>query len=118
MKANHTPGPWAVHPADSMELAERHNVPLGAKESLTGEFAVYTDDGRGNGVLLPREQFDANARLIAAAPELLAALENLLIAFPDPTIQDGHRLRLEQVARINGTVELAHLAIAKAKGGA
>ena len=88
-KATHTPGPWeskqesAYVPAqvwaDGRQLAE-----------------VYGED---------RATRAANARLIAAAPELLEALEALLI---------GH----EEGATPSEWFEQARAAIRKAKGGA
>jgi hypothetical protein len=78
MSAKHTPGPWVVDATKTL-----------------GAYGVWTDyathaghDGAGYGSqicsLLPnqdeitREQRDANACLIAAAPELLAACKELL----------------------------------------
>lgn len=62
---NHTPGPWLIHPLD---------------------FAVYEDDSAGRVIarmvtptLPPRDinTTEANARLIAAAPDMLNALESV-----------------------------------------
>lgn len=56
---NHTPGPWRVHAvAGLIQEANGHSI------------AAYTGTSQ--------DEADANARLIAAAPELLAALEHLL----------------------------------------
>lgn len=74
----HTPGPWRVDETKAL-----------------GSYGVWTDyavnpgyDGAGYQEMvcsmrpteskLPREQRDANARLIAAAPDLLAACEMVL----------------------------------------
>lgn len=56
MKANHTPGPWQI-------LADGNIGHRGLMNVLTRVADVRVNDSR-----------DANARLIAAAPELLAAL--------------------------------------------
>lgn len=61
-KVQHTPGPWA-HSA----LAGDH------------EFAVYAE-ATGRDIALVRDFDEANARLIAAAPELLAACNRMLDA--------------------------------------
>jgi len=86
--AQHTPGPWSFTvSAESGGNPSAWNIiaPCGGVVAETGS---GTDD--------------ANARLIAAAPELLAALQNILAANPD----------LAEVA------DEARAAIAKATGGA
>ena len=87
-RAQHTPGPWSFTvSAESGGNPSAWNIiaPCGGVVAETGS---GTDD--------------ANARLIAAAPELLAALQNILAANPD----------LAEVA------DEARAAIAKATGGA
>ena len=89
--SKHTPGPWKY----GAELSSR-----------TGEWLISFDAGnrgRGIGIAETRPgsgQEEANARLIAAAPELLEALEELLAE-----------------TRINGAfADKARAAIAKARG--
>jgi len=78
-KLCHTPGPWAVHPNYSFDLAEIHGVAFGSDKSQEpGVFAVFTDDGHGNGLPLELDNFEGDARLIQAAPQLLVALHRLL----------------------------------------
>jgi hypothetical protein len=73
----HTPGPWEVDD-DTMEI---FSIRPGHS---TGWIAkVLGNDG--NGEPLPAEEMDANARLIAAAPDILAAL----IAMYDAFTSDG-----------------------------
>ena len=88
----HTPGPWEIIvPARSGHV---HRV-----TSRGREFAL---------VGCPRANDDeqaANARLIAAAPDLLAALERMLTAFPAPKIRaaggfDGNLAHAEARAAI------------------
>jgi hypothetical protein len=68
----HTPGPWEVeHPFDEP------GVYVGAPSTAL-VCKLYPVDGRWVGD--KREDIDANARLIAAAPEMLAALEYALEA--------------------------------------
>jgi hypothetical protein len=64
MKTHHTPGPWQVrirpyHEVDSLIIEGPHS------ELIADAGPTRTNEN------------DANARLIAAAPELLAALEHL-----------------------------------------
>jgi len=56
--AQHTPGPWAIEP------------------DALGEYSIVTDNGGTIADVYGRNP--ANARLIAAVPELLAALDKLL----------------------------------------
>ena len=63
MNTQHSPGPWAQAPLSAVEI-------LGPDETM-----IATSRYGMNGI--SREQAVANARLIAAAPELLAALQEL-----------------------------------------
>ena len=71
MRAKHTPGPWVVGPADDTVVTH-----LGA-DGLRYEIAQIDGDYNQPETWPVME---ANARLIAAAPDLLHALENLMIA--------------------------------------
>lgn len=55
MRGGHTPGPWRYQPT-----AGNH------------DYSVYAEQGNGRDVALVREFHEGNARLIAAAPDLLA----------------------------------------------
>lgn len=71
----HTPGPWRVSGCRMRTLSECDNylVEHGDEQERSPLIAeIFTDDSR-----LPVE---ANARLIAAAPKLLEALEGLVDA--------------------------------------
>ena len=101
----HTPGPWSLSPSfDRIERRVQHgdNPPLvwGIASGINSAHPDY----------MPRAEQIANARLIAAAPELLEALEAVL---PD----------LEHYVATHGPgpdkrLAIARAAIAKAKGGA
>lgn len=117
--SKHTPGPWAVMP------------PLGP-----GDMAVQSAHVNAGGNFYvavlpnsPHEESDANAHLIAAAPDLLAACKGLtkhvgelgrLTRAIDLTIHPNAR---NLVAALTAVIRLAELvpvdaAIAKAEGGA
>lgn len=64
--SKHTPGPWATQETFGRSDIADH-------ECIPDAFTIFTDDGHGNG--LPIGYTTANARLIAAAPDLLAALK-------------------------------------------
>jgi hypothetical protein len=96
----HTPGPWEV----TVEIFDNDGVPERAIQALNGAatVAVALEFGPNN----PNMR-DDNARLIAAAPELLEALKYLLIAG-----QNGAVLPRDYA------YQKAIAAIAKATGGA
>lgn len=83
MNAKHTPGPWISRQPEKWCGRYRVETPAGI------EIAAVPQD-------------EANARLIAAAPELLDALEAII----------GHDAHLLNPYR----VEAARIAIAKARG--
>lgn len=72
MNARHTPGPW--HVCDEHEASHRWVIAEPDGSSVA--------DCRPVGPWVPDEEADANARLIANAPKLLAELENIANADP------------------------------------
>jgi hypothetical protein len=88
MSAKHTPGPWQINQFDAEQVcdADGENRGCGAIATLHGT----------------RAEINANARLIAAAPELLAVLMKL------------RRGDLHQ--RVRPLFDEAQAAIAKAMG--
>ena len=107
--ADHTPGTWAVS-------GERDSRPLDIVQASTGGLIATLEETFGYG-----EADEANARLIAAAPELLAALEAAV-----RRITDDHECLDCGSQRPDGRggtdhdqdciVPLLEAAIAKAKG--
>lgn len=101
-KAAHTPGPWKF----GKELTAR-----------SGEWLVSFDAGsKGRGIAIAETRAgsgneEANARLIAAAPELLAALERAYMALIG--YLPAHRNDVTDAA-----IGAAHAAITKATGRA
>lgn len=65
----HTPGPWQVQEAWDLGINDPESKIIG--------FDVSTDDGRGNGYPIPYTE--ANARLIAAAPETARERNELIV---------------------------------------
>lgn len=101
--SKHTPGPWAVD-ADAYPIfiySESETWPLidelGNEEGCKGAFIANTGDNK------------ANARLIAAAPELLEALQAIVKSLVD---QDDEGMIEHAQQMID-----ARVAIAKATGG-
>lgn len=102
-EGKHTTGPWSYsyksEGYSQGEVYRKDNLIAIVCGSNYGEWRDATDNGEG--------EFEANARLIAAAPDLLIALQELL---------EKH----ERVARSFDCIKVAaaRLAIAKATGNA
>ena len=81
MTAQHTPGPWEV--ADCLMNEDERWVHSSELGGVIAGVWPWGDDEVGE------QQREANARLIAAAPDLLAALDNLVSFMTDDhTCQD------------------------------
>ncbi len=93
--SKHTPGPWARSYYGQMDGGEKL-------------YAVVTDEEMGSPIC--ECATEADARLIAAAPELLHELAHL-VRLLDGAIDDG-RVSVPGLATLNG----AKAAIAKATG--
>ena len=109
--SRHTPGPWV---ADDFCRGDLHNVRVGTTD---GESDYYLrtaticecfpgDDDDSHAPITLREA-EANAHLIAAAPDMLTALEWFLA--PDRPIGSNAEM-------IHAFREMASAVIAKAKG--
>jgi hypothetical protein len=112
--SKHTPGPWKV-----IQAGDPFNVPRIIAER--GGVAVVCVN-RYMGEKGPSAEESANARLIAAAPDLLAALKiayfelNAIHARDGvPYTSDGWKSGVDQ-AYFSSVVEQARAAIAKAEG--
>ena len=114
-QAKHTPGPWFTNTAGSAKRGE----PFKITEIYV--YAPYTQDDTAicADVIDPvtQEPSEANARLIAASPELLDALTRLAnAAFArDTTMGDQCSLFAAQ-AELRDATKVAREAIAKATG--
>ena len=95
--SSHTPGPWAV--ANVGWVAS-----LATDQTICGMYAVKSG--------FDHTETDANARLIAAAPDLLEALGQTLNAMIHLELSDSSKIEWE------ASKAAAYAAIAKATGGA
>ena len=111
VQATHTPGPWIVDEYGHVyaEAFIKHGTVV-----VDGEEKPY----KSGLVALPYGEIidlkittDANARLIAAAPELLAALKDVTERFVRCAVHSGSDREF-----VEGAVEHARAAIAKAEG--
>lgn len=107
-KRKHTKGPWRVSHSNWFNILTESrpaSVPtLVASVSLTAAKNVGLTDAE-------RAEFQANAHLIAAAPDLLAACEKLYAALREYT-DEG------ETAAQSAVLEMAEAAIARAEGKA
>lgn len=111
MEAKHTPGPWIVGTETrDDEICTIHGVPRQPSEDGKGQGWVYVHYNRvigGDWHYAGEDEQMANARLIAAAPELLEACEAVLKA-TDPQVVHN--------VGAGSARDLALAAIAKARG--
>lgn len=98
--SKHTPGPWAVNPQT------RGDADISVYAILGSGNPHWIARAYGGGPLAPPSPVTAaNARLIASAPDLLAALEYIVSWSPDAEKWNAETARNKAAA-----------AIAKAKG--
>jgi hypothetical protein len=117
MQPKHTPGPWTPSFGRGQHGHAWHDATVYVAPDIFDEIAicperlVFGPDGNGDETL-SRLQVEANARLIAAAPDLLEALRQIaaMERLPIGSVAEemSTRLRAAQIARA---------AIAKAEGG-
>jgi hypothetical protein len=88
MSGSHTPGPWDI----ALDTVRDGDITVFAEDRAVAMMKTYED--------VPRDTTLAEARLIAAAPELLAAC----------------KMALEQGDLFNADADIVRSAIAKAEG--
>jgi hypothetical protein len=110
--SEHTPGPWQEMPADfSIDPFESDgqkvtaSVGIGNPELNDDVVAIAVWDGH-----YQDPEFDANVRVLTAAPDLLSVVLDL---FENPEFQVAIGGNPNAVERL---MERAHTAIAKARG--
>lgn len=110
MTTEHTPGPWLATEDPMSSQDYQTLVALPGRAGAMGTWLALVqhnwNEAEAGERRISWKEAEANARLIAAAPELLEALENLLAVNEG---EGGTRYRAQDIARA---------AIAKAKGAA
>lgn len=112
-KAKHTPGPWTVDAVMSEYLHDiclDYEVPGGGSPIVIA--SVDFHDHEDASPVISARAADANARLMAAAPELLAALATLVSAWESVS----PRVQVPDEINVDSHWNAARNAIAKAKG--
>jgi hypothetical protein len=98
----HTQGPW--HPV-TLGASPDHSWAIDSELVEIARLSEWPDN---------QAEAEANARLIASAPDMLAALESLAVGL-SPASVDMQRENLAYLCRV--CREIAENALAKVKGG-
>jgi len=102
MSAQHTPGPWFTDPNDATKVLKQFRSPKVRNETIAAT----------NRTWMTESEKIANARLIVAAPDLLAALQAIVAELDGP----GKPYSSDSYAPLH-FIETAKAAIAKATNG-
>ena len=108
MGTKHTPAPWRVS-SESPRIIKKDYRAIGSDAGFLIASTMGRDD---SGFYASEQEADANACLIAAAPDLYEALEDALIDFDNWAAHEDNHPHEHLVA----WAEKARAAIAKAKG--
>lgn len=116
----HTPGPWSVHPMTNLKISTVDDFEDGVSwdfaeccigHGLTQVATVrYQTSALGYPAVKSYGEFLANSRLILAAPEMLAALEQAAFAMESAVMLRGMEMFVP-------AVESARAAITRARKG-
>lgn len=101
MEAQHTPGPWSAEAGyghHGLRLDGPHGEVLGHVRA----FVPTGDVAHGMPVMQKWAEGQANAKLIAAAPELLDAVHALLDALPSATTHPAIAQARAAIAKATG----------------
>ena len=94
METKHTPGPWVVDPDSPTDISPADDLRLGIAS------ICHADEAGGRWEF--GQQSKANAKLISAAPDLLAELEetHAALCFTDGYIgSDRHKRNADAIAK-------------------
>jgi hypothetical protein len=111
-KMPHTSGPWEFLEFGREESDANRGRPLTIGGGPNNDDIANVFSSDDSTVSISREEAIANARLIAASPELLSALETLTMLAGDVRTENTSQF----VGRVTVAWQIARAAIAKAKG--
>jgi hypothetical protein len=112
MTPKHTPGPWHYDPeTETIRVREwKRNQFMGDyRGCIIASFEQSHGGEYRRDLLNLKPEIDANGHVVAAAPDMLEALEAVAVAYGNPD---------DLVAAIAAAMPSVTRAIAKAKGGA
>lgn len=109
----HTPGPWTV--AGIPDRYGFQSIVIDGPKCVAYAFCIQHDPATGDPLNRGLDEQQANARLIAAAPAMLVALEGLTSLLRRSYTAFGQRYSLN-VGETNVALSKGHSAIAEAKG--
>ena len=100
-EAKHTPGPWlvdAVFGERDRDIILGYDIPgAGSPVLIASVYDEADDDGNPRDFPISREAGGANAQLVAAAPDLLAACKAVVACAGNPeNLRGKYRETLEQ----------------------
>lgn len=98
MSPAHTPGPWEAVPPDGGAPTAKDLWELAQRHGLQSDYWFI----RGPGDDVHGHMSEADARLIAAAPELLEALDAILNALPSATTHPAIKMARAAMAKATG----------------
>lgn len=107
MTTKHTPGPWMIGYGEAVGIGEIYGVGIDTEPDWTPVCMLSLSEK-------VNEVDEANARLIAAAPDLLAALKDIL-CFVEIAAMGRDQIYWDVIDDCEGAK--ARAAIAKATGG-
>lgn len=111
--SKHTPGPWSV---SNGQVMSEYAIKAECRGSGFGSSVAIVTQRDGQNPL-PHDEAMANARLIAAAPELLDALRGMLAIVENSRGVAGYHLNGDTAEWDEfDEIDIAHTAIAKATG--
>lgn len=112
--SKHTPGQWNAHLlGSSWRIYTGDNIKAD-RYSISGydkEICTIDEDSEG----VSKAQQKANAKLMAAAPELLSALESLMLAAENLDPQSGAPIGYDELLKAIGAADAVRQ---KARGAA
>jgi hypothetical protein len=111
MSAQHTPGPWRIDHARHRRVYQPNDMEIRAGNGLGGSViaTIYAENWDMDGAT-----DRANANLLAAAPDMLAALRAVVAAHDEWTAAVGRDGRFDDP--LNDACEHARDLIAKVEG--
>jgi hypothetical protein len=116
----HTPGPWRIAPNEAEYIATSSNEKISEWLNSSGSAnfsALSIGTEKGSVAIIPLDESSfANAKLISAAPELLAALIEM-VKGDELAIQEAEEMGVPFPESMLASYRMAVAAIAKATNG-